>query len=662
MPHATPRPRSGWRQLLLGDPRDPHDRGIHHQLSLIAFLAWIGLGADGLSSSCYGPEEAFRTLAHYPSLALFVAAATAATVFIISASYAQIVELFPSGGGGYLVASKLLGPTVGMVSGSALVVDYVLTVTIQIASSVDAVLNFCPAGWLAYKLEFALLGVAVLMVLNLRGVKESVTPLVPIFLVFLVTHAFLILYALVTHLLDFGAVAARVGGDLGRARADLGLAGMFFLVLRAYGMGAGTYTGIEATSNGMQILREPKVETAKRTMRYMAWSLALTAGGLMVAYLLFSAPIVEGKTLNATLIERATAGWNPTVGHLFLLVTLFSEATLLYVGAQAGFLDGPRVLANMALDRWLPSRFAMLSDRLVTQNGILLMGGASLLIMILAHGSVAYLVVLYSINVFVTFALSQLGMVVHWWQVRRTEPCWVRRFLINGVGLVLSAFILVSMVVLKFFDGGWITLVITGSLVALCLGVKRHYGATFHRIRALDRLVEATKADAAQPVVPRRADERGGRTGRTAVLLVNGFNGLGLHSLFAILRLFGETFDRYVFLQVGMIDAGNFKGAAEIENLERHLAREVNQYVGFMTGRGYRAEGQTATGVDVVLETVELARKVRARFPEAVIFGGQLLFPEETFLTRILHNPIVFSVQRRLYQEGIPFVMLPARI
>src|SRR5258706_2718465 len=185
-------PPSLWkrvRTLLFGKALSPHDHAVFHRPSLIAFFAWVGLGADGLSSSCYGPEEAFLALGSHPYLSIFIALASAVTVFVISASYTQIIELFPSGGGGYLVASKLLSPAVGMVSGCALLIDYVLTITISIASGADALFSFLPTTWLPYKLGFAVVGVLVLTLLNLRGVKESVMVLVPMFLIFVMPPA-----------------------------------------------------------------------------------------------------------------------------------------------------------------------------------------------------------------------------------------------------------------------------------------------------------------------------------------------------------------------------------------------------------------------------------------------------------------------------------------
>src|SRR3954469_14683600 len=160
---------------VFGRARDLRDPKVFHQISLVAFLAWVGLGADGLSSSAYGPEEAFKALGTHRYLAVFLAAMVAATVFIISWSYRRIIEEFPHGGGGYIVATKHLGPYVGAVSGSALLVDYVLTIAISLASGADAIFNFLPEAWLPYKLVSVVAVLGVLTLMNLRGVKESVT-------------------------------------------------------------------------------------------------------------------------------------------------------------------------------------------------------------------------------------------------------------------------------------------------------------------------------------------------------------------------------------------------------------------------------------------------------------------------------------------------------
>src|ERR1019366_2559607 len=407
---------SGKRTLsdvLIGPRRDVRDPEIFHSLSLVAFLAWVGLGSDGLSSSCYGPEEAFLALGHHQYLAVFLAMLMALTVFIISASYSQTIDLFPTGGGGYLVATKLLGKYFGLVSGSALVVDYVLTIAISIASGTEPPFSFLPVAWLLFKFWLCLLVVMLMVLMNLRGVKESVLSLLPIFIAFIVMHVWLVGYAILSRAPELPSIVGHAVREVHASSHSLGMLAVAVIFFRAYSLGGGTYTGIEAVSNGLPILREPRAEA--------------------------------GKTLNAVMFERLAANWHVfgwQVGPWIITFALLTEGALLFVAAQTGFVDGPRVLATMATDRWLPRRFANLSARLVTQDGVITMGLAATLLLIGTEAKVDLLVVLYAINVFVTFTLSQLGMTTHWWLERKTEKRWLRKLAINGVGTIFTATIL----------------------------------------------------------------------------------------------------------------------------------------------------------------------------------------------------------------------------
>lgn len=643
------------KNIFIGRARDLSDRSLFHKISLIAVLAWVGLGADGLSSSCYGPEETFKALGTHAGLSVFVAFACVATIVVICASYRQIIELFPSGGGGYLVASKLLSPAAGVVSGSALLVDYVLTITISVASGADALFSVLPTAWQPWRLAFGCGGIAFLTLLNLRGVKESVMLWVPVFFVFVGTHALAILVAIFSHAGDLPAVLSQTTTQVRSTHAELGWIGMLALMLKAYSMGAGTYTGIEAVSNGLPILREPRVQTGKRTMTYMGASLAITVFGLLLAYLLYAVRPTEGKTLNAVLFESITASWPGDTGKWFVGISMLAATALLFIAAQAGFLDGPRVLANMALDRWFPSRFATLSDRFVTQNGIVLMGGAALLVMLTTRGAVALLVVLYSINVFITFTLSQFGMVRHWWNNRANAPQWKRKLAINGIGLCFTSFILVSLCVVKFHEGGWITLVVTGAVVGLAFFVKRHYVGAMKDFKRLEQLVDVTKL----PVIVGSSRPH---QGRTAIVLVNGFNGLGLHTFLGIPKLFPDTFGHFIFVQVGALDAGSFKGAEELQHLKAETTASVERYVEFAQRHGFTAESVTDVGHDIVGKIADLSEDLLRRHPNAVLFGGQLAFSDETRWTRWLHNYAVFALQRVFCRRGVPFVIVPARV
>jgi amino acid transporter len=643
------------KSVFIGRARDLGDHRLFHKISLIAVLAWVGLGADGLSSSCYGPEENFKALGAHTALSVFVAMACVVTIAVICMSYRQVIELFPSGGGGYLVASKLLSPAAGVVSGSALLVDYVLTITISVASGADALFSVLPPVWQPWRLTFACAGVGLLTLLNLRGVKESVMLWVPVFFVFVGTHAAAILIAIFSHGSDLPGIVSRTSQEVAATHAQLGWLGLLALLLKAYSMGAGTYTGIEAVSNGLPILREPRVETGKRTMTYMGVSLAVTVFGLLLAYLLYAVKPVDGKTLNAVLFEGITANWPGATGHWFTSISMLSATALLFIAAQAGFLDGPRVLANMALDRWFPARFATLSDRFVTGNGIVLMGGAALLAMLVTRGSVGILVVLYSINVFITFSLTQFGMVRHWWKNRATAPQWQRKLAINGIGLALTTFILISLCVVKFHEGGWVTLVVTGAVIGVAFAVKHHYRRAQGDLKRLDELVSPASESAVAH--PARSTK-----GRTAIVLVNGYNGLGMHTFLGIPRLFPDTFGHFVFVQVGVVDAGSFKGSNELERLKSETAASAQRYVDFARQHGFTAETVTDVSHDIVGTIEDVSDALLAKHPGAVLFGGQLAFTHETVWTRWLHNYAVFALQRVFCRKGVPFVIVPARV
>ncbi len=655
-------PPSRWerlRTLFIGKAKDPLAPDVFHRISLAAFLAWVGLGSDGLSSSCYGPEEAFLALGSHTFLALVLAALMAVTVFVISASYSQIIELFPTGGGGYLVATKLLGRYPGLVCGGALLVDYVLTIAISIASGADAIFNILPLAYHHYKLWVAALAIGLLIVLNLRGVRESVVMLLPIFLVFLLTHAIVVLYGTLIHLDTAPTVIAASFHESQASLSDLGFLGMGLILLRAYSLGGGTYTGIEAVSNGLQILREPRVETGKRTMTYMAISLAFMASGLLLGYLVAEVNHQTGMTLNGTLTWSLVQEWrfgNIPVGSAFFLVTMISAGAILFVAAQTGFLGGPQVLANMAPDSWVPRRFYQLSERLVTQDGVLLMGGAALALLFYTHSDVHVLVVLYSINVFLTFSLSQLAMCRHWWQVRDQEPTWRRRLLVNGSGLVLTTGILIVTVTLKFRAGGWVTVVLTSAVIGLCLYINRHYREAEKTLRRLDDILLELPFPDDPPPIPSRNPNAA-----TAVFFVNSYNGLGIHTVLGVPRPFGTHFKNFVFVGVGVIDSSRFKGREEIENLHRQTEQNLEKYVSFVKRQGYYAEYWCGLGTDSIDELERLAHEVAKRFPRAVFFAGKLVFRQERFWDKVLHNQAAFTLQRRLQFAGLPMVVLPVR-
>lgn len=658
MDQETPeRPLTSLHRLihkLIGAPRDIHEPSLFHKLSLIPLLAWIGLGADGLSSSSYGPEEAFKALSGHTYIAILVGLATALTVFIISYAYSRIIEHFPHGGGGYIVATHTINENVGVISGCALLVDYMLTITVSLVSCGDALFSFLPLSFQKYKFLFVIFLIVTLVILNLRGVKESVTSLAPIFIVFVVTHVLLIGYGILSHIPQIKPLLIEFQGSARHDLSSIGYLGILAIFLRAFSLGGGTYTGLEAVSNGMQIMREPKVQTGKRTMTYMATSLALTASGLFFCYFLFSIQSAHGKTLNAILANEVFGAW--PLGGFIALITILSEGALLIVGAQAGFIDGPRVMANMAIDSWFPRRFAALSERLSMQNGVLVMGIAALVLLFYTHGSVSALIVMYSINVFVTFSLSQFGMVRFFAKNRERDMGWRKHIIVHVIGLSLCLTILVITVYEKFGQGGWITLFITSLVVGLCYLIRAHYRKVQKGIRQLEEMlsdVPAAELFNNKPVNP---------NDMTAILLVSGFGGFGLHTLLSIVRYFPNIYKNFIFVSVAEVDSGSFKGVAEIEALQENTRRNLMKYVKITRQHGFPADYRMDVGTDVVEGATRLVESVVKEFPRSTVFTGKLVFKHENPFQRILHNETAYAIQRHLQWDGIPSVILPIRV
>ncbi len=675
-----------WAQRILGRARDLRDPHVFHQMSLVAFLAWVGLGADGLSSSSYGPAEAFKALGHWVAgapgacdkeaaaalakqctfvpdhayLAVFLAAATALTVFVISWSYRRIIEEFPHGGGGYIVASKHLGPLTGAVSGCALLVDYVLTIAVSLTAGVDAVLSldFVPDSWKAYKLAIVLAVLGMLTLMNLRGVKESVKILMPIFLLFLVTHAILIVGAIGSNIGRAGTVATMVSSGAREHISTVGILGVALVFMRSFSLGGGTFTGIEAVSNGIGIMREPRVRTAKRTMLLMATSLAICASGILLAYLLVPGVLPtpnDSTTMNAALAQNFVGNWSG--GPIFVVITLVSEGALLFVAAQAGFVDGPRVMANMALDQWMPHRMAALSEQLTMNNGVYLMAGAAALVLIYTGGSVDALVVMYSINVFITFTLSNVAMIRH--AIHAKAGNWRRAVFVHSLAAAVCAMILTVTVVEKFTEGGWLTSVITAALVTLCVMIRRHYREVGRTVAALSKELEIDTPPPAE--LAARGDLDPSKP--TAVVLAGGYGGLGLHTLLQIPRVFPGQFSQVVFIAAGVIDAGVFKGKDEMDALGAKIDGDLDKYVEFArTHMGWAADRDSAIGTEAVTELDRLCREVALRFPRAVFFAGKLIFQEESWYQRLLHNETAAAVERRLQFAGLTMIVMPVRM
>ena len=649
------------RGLILGPPRDPLDPEISQRILLAAMLAWVGFGANGLSSALYGPEKAYVALGTHTELAPLLALATTATVFVIALAYSQVMEIFPSGGGSYKIASSLLGPKFGLVSGSAQVVEYVLTIAVSLASGTDALFSLLPVSAQIYKLAAEIALAVLLVVLNLRGMQESIRFLAPIVVGFFFLHALLIVFGIGSEKGRFVGMWDNANAGIRSLSVQSGWTFVAAIFLRAYALGGSTYSGVESMSNHVNLLAEPRLKTGRMAMLYVAFSLAFTAGGIVLLYSLESVQPVHGQTLNAIAFSAIIGklGLDNATSQGLLVLTLALEGAILLVAANSILIFAPSLLGNMASDSWLPHRFRNLSSRLVREDGVIFIGACAVAILLWTHGDVGLLVVFYSINVFLCLTLSKLGLWRYWWN-RRSEVRLrhlVVRLSIAVAGLTVAVLVLVVTLKEKFFEGGWATICVTLLVVAGCVVVRRQYDWVDRQRQKLDQLFELPKEELAvaksAPPDPMQA---------TAIFLTTDHWGPALHTLLWVQRLFPGRFRNMVFVSAVQVEASAITAPETVPRRKARIERSLDQSEAFCAREGFRTARFVAYGIDPVESLEGLIKQVSARFPDSVCFSNKLILPADRWFSEWLHNQTALSLQRQLHFAGIPLVIFPIKL
>jgi hypothetical protein len=343
------------------------------------------------------------------------------------------------------------------------------------------------------------------------------------------------------------------------------------------------------------------------------------------------------------------------ISQAALLVVLALEAGLLFVAANTGFLGGPAVLSNMAADSWVPHQFRYLSTRLVTENGVLVMGLASFFILLWTGGSVSTLVVLYSISVFLTFAVSLFGLCLYW-TAHRTEHNWIGRLALSAAGFVVCAGILLLLLAEKFLEGGWLAILIILAIIAACVTIRNHYNWTRGQLKKID--AEFSGVPFGSVVNPPKLDP----SRPTAVFLVGSSRGGGLHALLWVQRMFPDHFRNFIFVNARTVDAQSFGGREDLEAMKVEANASLSYFVNFCNSKGWAAKSYLAFGTDPIDEFTQLAERVQVEFPNANFFTSKLIFDHDNWLTRLLHNQAAMSLQRRFHLRGMQMIILPMKL
>jgi amino acid transporter len=453
---------SAARRLLLGSPI-PTTRMEHERVGPLGGLALFA--PDAMSSVAYGPEEVLIVLvaagAAGLGFAIPIGIALTILVAIVAASYRQTVLEYPSGGGAYVVARENLGVRPAQVAGAALLTDYILTVAVQTAAGVAAVTSALPE-LLPYHVPLCIVCVLGIMFINLRGVRESAAAFALPVYGFIGCVIFVILvgmWRLVTGTLEPRPIPE------GALAATEGLTA--FLVLRAFSSGCASLTGIEAVANGVQALREPRGRNGANVMLIMASVLGFAVCGISIlAHRLNAVPLAD-----QTVMSQIGEGLFGRTAFYYILQT--TTALILILGANTSFAGFPQLAAFMAKDGYMPRQMTNLGDRLVYANGIVILAGLAILLIVAFNGVVTRLIPLYAIGVFTAFTLSQTGMVVH--SLRKGDRASRMRAVVNGIGALCTGVVVVVIAVTKFTHGAWIVCLVIPGMVCMFAAVSRHY-------------------------------------------------------------------------------------------------------------------------------------------------------------------------------------------
>ncbi|MHB0997635.1 MAG: APC family permease [Armatimonadota bacterium] len=473
------------KKLIIGSPI-PSSRALYERLSKI--IALPVFGSDPISSVAYATEEILLALVligpyliTQSNALIYIAIAIVTLMVIVAISYRQTIFSYPSGGGAYIVAKDNLGTTPGLFAGAALMIDYVLTVAVSVSAGIAAILSFLP-HYQHYHVEIAVLVIALIAIANLRGIRESGMLFASPTYIFVGSALTLIGVGLYRIITDPAFIISPPSAGSIPEPTHLGASGLLlaFLVLRAFASGCSAMTGTEAVSNGIPAFRPPESKNAAATLVIMISLLATLFLGISYiawqGHVIPMAQTVAGYQTVPSQIAAAIFGRN-WFYYLFQIAT----ALVLILAANTSFADFPRLGSIMARDRFLPRQLYNLGDKLVYTNGIIVLSLLAIVLIIIFKGVVNALIPLYAIGVFLSFTLSQAGMVKHF--IRLKERGWKRSMIISGIGATATAIVCLVQAVTKASEGAWIVLILIPAFVYLFSKIHQHYIELGNKLR-----------------------------------------------------------------------------------------------------------------------------------------------------------------------------------
>jgi amino acid transporter len=476
------KPPRSWRSWLIGRPLATAD-APHQTIGKLIGLAVFA--SDALSSTAYATQEILVILVLAGTAAFGyafpISVAIVALLVIVTLSYEQTIHAYPGGGGAYIVARDNLGEAPAQVAGAALLTDYILTVAVSVSSGVAQVASAFPALF-PYRVSLAVGLVAFIMIINLRGVKESgATFAIP-------SYFFLVMIFLMVGIGFFRYLTGTLGHVVNPPAMEVvgtTQAVTLFLLLRAFAGGTSALTGTEAISNGIPAFKEPRSHNAGMTLIWMAAILGTLMLGITFLAVQVTAVPSEAETVISQLARTALGGRD-----ILYLGVIAGTSVILILAANTSFADFPRLSALVAGDGFLPRQFTYRGSRLVYSRGIIALGLIASLLIVLFGASVNALIPLYAIGVFLSFTLSQAGMAHRWWKVGhlapgqeikergstlRYEPSWETKMVINGFGSACTAVVTLVFAATKFMDGAWIVVVLVPAMVTIFFTIHHHY-------------------------------------------------------------------------------------------------------------------------------------------------------------------------------------------